>query len=198
MNKSVMEKIDEINQLKSEKEKSGRISFSARFLSRYIFERLAYFSVSNKFRVGCYKQIGVNIGEGVYIGNYVIFDRIFPEKIYIGDNTSIGDRCIITAHGNIPSETPLKNLYPRTVEETKIGSGIWIMPNCTIVPGANIGDYSVIATGAIVTKSIPPMTLAGGVPAKPIKDLSKELKPYLNNDHFDQLMKIRKKHGYEG
>jgi len=198
MTKSVWEKIDEINELKDDDRKQGRYSFAAGFFSRYIFERLAYFSMSNKFRVSCYKHMGVDIGKNVYLGNYIIFDRIFPEKVHIGDNTSIGDRCIITAHANIPSDTPLKKIYPRTLKETRIGTNIWIMPACIVTPGVNIGDFSVIASGAVVTRDVPPMVLAGGVPAKPLKDLSDLLKPLVDKDIFNNLMKKRKKMGYTG
>jgi acetyltransferase-like isoleucine patch superfamily enzyme len=198
MNKSIWDKVDEINELKDDDKKQGRYSFPMSFFSRYIFERLAFFSMSNKFRVGCYKNMGVDIGSEVYLGNYLIFDRIFPEKIHIGDNTSIGDRCIITAHANIPADTPLKKIYPRTMKETRIGTNVWIMPSCIITPGVTIGDFSVIASGAVITKDVPPMVLAGGVPAKPLKDLAGELKPLLEKDIFEKLVKARKKMGYTG
>jgi acetyltransferase-like isoleucine patch superfamily enzyme len=114
---------------------------------------------------------GVKIGKDVYIGHEVIFDRIFPDQIEIGDHTSIGDRAIITAHANIPSNTPLKKLYPRTINKVIIGKGVWIMPNVTIIPGVTIGDESVIATGSVVTKDVAPRTLVAGIPAKKMKDL---------------------------
>ena len=115
---------------------------------------------------------GVKIGEGVYIGHEVIFDRVFTDQITIGDNSSIGDRAIITAHANIPSNTILKKIYPRKVQPTTIGKGVWVMPNVTIIPGVTIGDESVIATGSVVTKDVPPRVLVGGVPAKILKDLN--------------------------
>ena len=118
---------------------------------------------------------GVKIGKGVYIGHEVMFDRVFTDQISIGDNTSVGDRTIITAHANIPSDTILKKLYPRKISKTRIGKGVWIMPNVTIIPGVVIGDESVIATGSVVTKDVPPRTLVGGVPAKILKDLEKDL-----------------------
>jgi len=164
-------KIDEILRLSGEKKRFGRIRFVFKFIERYLLERLAYFSPINNFRVFCYKNMDVKIGHGVFIGNYVIFDRIFPGKISIGDDTSIGDRCIITAHANIPSNSPLRLVYPRMVRETNIGKGVWIMPNCVIAPGAKIGDYSVIATGSVVTKDVPDLCLAAGVPARVVKKL---------------------------
>lgn len=168
-------KIDEILAIKGKKGRLARYSFAFAFLKRYLLERVAYFSFSTKFRVWCYKKMGVNIGKDVYIGNYVIFDRIFPERVFIGDSASIGDRCIITAHANIPSHSILKEKYPRIAKETIVGEGVWIMPACVITPGVRIGNNAVIATGAVVTKDVPEYCLAGGVPARVLKDLRKEV-----------------------
>ena len=62
-----------------------------------------------------------------------------------------------------------------------IGRGVWIMPGVTICPGVTVGDEAVVATGAVVTKDVPPRTLVAGVPAHVVKDLSPLLAPY-NND----------------
>ena len=114
---------------------------------------------------------GVRVGRDVYIGHDVLFDRAFPEQISIGDHTAIGDRCTITAHGCIPTQTPLKNIYPLEVKPVNIGRGVWIMPNVTIIYGVTIGDEAVVATGAVVARDVPPHTLVAGVPAKVIKQL---------------------------
>lgn len=173
MTRSTRAKVDEILAIDGKQgTRASRTRFLLSMVKRYLLERLAYFSPSNRFRVWCYRRIGVQIGKGVYIGNYVTFDRIFPRHIRVGNRTSIGDRCLITAHANIPSDTPLRAIYPRTVRDTTIGEGVWIMPNCTITPGVHIGDLAVVATGAVVTQDVPPKTLAGGVPAKILKDLS--------------------------
>ena len=100
-----------------------------------------------------YRWSGIHIGKRVYIGHDMLFDRAFPEQITIGDDTAIGDRCTITAHGCIPTQTPLKEVYPLTVKPV------------------TIGDEAVVATGAVVTRDVPPRTLVAGVPAKVIKQL---------------------------
>lgn len=118
-----------------------------------------------------YRSSGVRIGKRVYIGHDCLFDRAFPEQITIGDDTAIGDRCTITAHGCIPTQTPLKEIYPLAVKPVNIGKRVWIMPNVTIIYGVTIGDEAVIATGAVVTKDVPARTLVGGVPARILKQL---------------------------
>ena len=161
--------------------KSGRIArirYYIKFIWRFLLDKIAFFCFIKSLRTTLHRARGVNIGKGTYIGHEVMFDRVYTDQITIGECTSIGDRSIITAHANIPSNTPLQKIYPRKVMPTTIGNYVWIMPNVTIAPGITIGDYSVIATGSVVTKDIPEKSLAAGVPAKVVKDLSKQF----NND----------------
>lgn len=153
----------------------GKIRYGFRFLFRFFLDKIIFFCPIKPWRTVMHRWRGVKIGKGVYIGHEVMFDRVFTDQISIGDNTSVGDRTIITAHANIPSDTILKKLYPRKISKTRIGKGVWIMPNVIIIPGVVIGDESVIATGSVVTKDVPPRTLVGGVPAKILKDLEKDL-----------------------
>ena len=68
---------------------------------------------------------GINIEKNVYIGYYVIFDRIYPEEITIEDHVEIGDRTIISAHqGNLVN----RDNYPREIKPVTIKKGAWIMP----------------------------------------------------------------------
>lgn len=50
-----------------------------------------------------------------------------------------------------------------------IGNDVWIGFEAVIMPGVKIGDGAIIGTRAVVTKDVPPYTVVGGVPAKPIK-----------------------------
>ena len=53
--------------------------------------------------------------------------------------------------------------------DTVIGNDVWIGYEVVIMPGVKIGDGAVIGTRAVVTKDVPPYTIVGGVPAKPIR-----------------------------
>lgn len=59
----------------------------------------------------------------------------------------------------------------------KIGDHVWIGSNATILSGVSIGEWSVVAAGAVVTKDVPPMTVVGGVPARVIKKITKTEEP---------------------
>lgn len=51
----------------------------------------------------------------------------------------------------------------------KIGDHVWLCTGCSIMPGVTIGEGSVVATNAVVTKDVPPRSLVAGTPAKVIK-----------------------------
>ena len=53
-----------------------------------------------------------------------------------------------------------------------VGDHVWIGMNAIILPGVTIGRGAVIAAGAVVSKDVPPMTVVGGVPAKPLRQVT--------------------------
>lgn len=127
-------------------------------------------------------------GKGVWIGN----DNIMtPSTISMGDYSKIGNRCVIqSTHGeikfgistrlgdgvNIHGGNHVYNGVGNLIVENKkelgsdkpviLGNDIWIGANAIILAGVNIGDGCVIGAGSIVTKDIPPYSIAVGVPAK--------------------------------
>lgn len=50
-----------------------------------------------------------------------------------------------------------------------VGSDVWIGYEAVIMAGVTIGDGAIIGTRAVVTKDVPPYTIVGGLPARPIK-----------------------------
>jgi acetyltransferase-like isoleucine patch superfamily enzyme len=127
-----------------------------------IILKAANFIPIDGLRTEFYRAAGVRIGKDVFIGEDVLVDKLHPEAISIGDRAAIGARTIITAHQIIPTGTRLKRLYPETVFRTRIEHDVWIMPGVIIVPGVTIGHHSVIATGAVVHKDVPPYSVVVG------------------------------------
>lgn len=68
--------------------------------------------------------------------------------------------------------------------DTIIGNDVWIGYGATILSGLTIGDGSIIAAGALVTKSVDPYTVVGGNPAK-------EIKKRFDDKTIKQLIKIK-------
>jgi acetyltransferase-like isoleucine patch superfamily enzyme len=109
----------------------------------------------------------VKIGDGVQIGADVILETAYPEWISIGNGVQIGTRATVLAH--IHGLAPKKDQWNgyisvRIEDEANIGVGVIILPNVTIGRGA------VVNAGSVVTRSVPPMTMVQGNPAKPIAE----------------------------
>src|SRR5262245_57397385 len=67
-------------------------------LVRVLIQKLANLIPMDGARSRLYRASGVKIGSGVFIGEGVLFDKLHPEYIEIGDRAAIGARTIITAH----------------------------------------------------------------------------------------------------
>jgi len=96
----------------------------------------------------------------------------FGTQIYCFKKITIGKGCVIARHVLIIDSDAhhlLDSTRPMT-EEIKIGNNVWIGYRAMILKGVTIGDGSVIAAGAIVTKDVPEKCLVAGVPAKVIRE----------------------------
>ncbi len=102
------------------------------------------------------KMLGMQVGKDVSVGLMVMLDIIKPELIIIGDNSIIGYNTTILSHEYLIKEF---RYGPVT-----IGRNVLIGANCTILAGTEIGDYSIIAAGTVVSRDVPPRTMAGGNP----------------------------------
>jgi lipopolysaccharide O-acetyltransferase len=55
------------------------------------------------------------------------------------------------------------------IKDVIIGEGVWLGQRVCVLPGVTIGAHSIIGAGGIVTRDIPPYSIAVGIPAKVIK-----------------------------
>lgn len=116
-----------------------------------------------------YADFGKNIrfGKNVFINSACYFQD--QGGITIEDEVHIGPHCTLATvnHGIAPDLRA--TMYP---EPIVIGKNVWIGANVVVCPGITIGENSIIAAGAVVTKDVPDNVIAGGVPAKIIKTIS--------------------------
>ncbi len=100
------------------------------------------------------------------------------DQLYIGDYVCIGAEAVILMGGNHTHRTDWFSLYPfvenieRSYEgkgDTRIGDGAWIGMRAMIMPGIQIGEGAIVASGAIVTKNVAPYSVVAGNPAKVVK-----------------------------
>lgn len=148
---------------------TNKVLFGIKYFKNWVLERVASSCPIPSWRAKLHRMRGVNIGENVYIGYDVIFDRLHLELITIEDYAEIGDRCILSAHSRGSLTT--RDAYPRSTAPIKIGRGVSINPGCIITQGVEIGENSIIGTGSVVSRDISPNTLALGFPARVIKKL---------------------------
>ncbi|MFO7693752.1 MAG: acyltransferase [Vicinamibacterales bacterium] len=134
------------------------------------------------------RALGMRIGAGVALFTGTTIMR--PERIAVGDGSVVGFDCflggeaglVIGAQVNISSYSILLGgdhdldsadfrpvLAPIVIEDYA-----WLATRVTVVGGVRIGRGAVVATGAVVTRDVPPYHVVAGVPAKTIKTRNPE------------------------
>ena len=135
---------------------------------RKIMTELTGKKIDDTFRMfpPFYTDFGKNItiGKNVFINSGCHFQD--QGGIEIGDGCLIGHNVVLATinHDLYPENNRINHYAP-----IKLGKSVWVGSNSTILPGVTVGDWAVIAAGAVVTRDVPPMTIVGGVPAKVIR-----------------------------
>lgn len=111
----------------------------------------------------------LSIGKGAFI-NYGA-DICAMTYIKIGEECRIGTHCIIMDSDFHHIELERRDQKPAPAGVT-LEPYTWIGNRVTILKGVCIGYGSVVAAGSVVTKSVPPMSVVGGVPARVIRQIS--------------------------
>lgn len=113
----------------------------------------------------------IEIGSNCSIGDYVHISSV--NRIVIGDGVLTGRRVSIldNDHGDSSFESLTLPPVERDLvySEVVIGKNVWIGDKVTILKGVHIGEGTVVAANAVVTKDIPAYSIVGGCPAKIIK-----------------------------
>lgn len=121
----------------------------------------------------------IEIADGVSIGPKVLLDG--RRGLFIGRNTVIGYGAIIWTLNHDYNDIN----FSGKGAPVSIGNYVWICSNSIILPGIKIGDGAVIASGAIVTRDVPPYAVVAGIPAKIIKYREKKNYIYGYNSKKD-------------
>ena len=115
-----------------------------------------------------YTDFGRNIilGENVFINACCQFQD--QGGIEIGDGSLIGHNVVFATLNHDINPERRQVCIPGPI---KVGKNVWIGSNATILSGVKIGDNSIVAAGAVVTKDVENNTIVGGVPARFIKKI---------------------------
>lgn len=131
----------------------------------------------NKFELGARSTIEdfctINNGVGdVFIGDGTLIgmSNVIIGPVNIGNNVIFAQNIVASGlnHEYRDIDVPI-SLQKTIVTPIIVEDDCWIAANAVITAGVTIGKHSVVAAGAVVTKSIPPYSVAAGNPAKVIK-----------------------------
>lgn len=109
------------------------------------------------------------IGKKTRIQPHVCLWASPNAKIIIGDYSGLGPHTMLFSSNHQYKFGEIYIQQPWVEKDIVIGKNVWVGSGCIIMSGVTIGEGSVIAAGSVVTKDIPPLSLAAGIPAKVIK-----------------------------
>lgn len=131
--------------------------------------------------LGCYfwfygpsalRRSGLVIGEHTRVNRKCLIDARGPVRI--GDNVSISAEVVIlTAQHRVNDPSFRVESKPVVVEDN-----VWVGMRALILPGVTLGRGSVVAAGAVVTRSVPPLAIVAGVPARQVGERAAEAAAY--------------------
>ena len=107
------------------------------------------------------------IGSETYVNRYTIFDA--HVQLHVGRRVMIGPHCYFTDanHGSDPGSSVQSQ--PMHHQPLIIEDEAWIGAHVTVLPGVRVGRGAIVAAGAVVTRDVPAMGIAAGVPARVIR-----------------------------
>ena len=108
----------------------------------------------------------IKIGKNVFINHASSFLDL--GGITIEDEVLIGPKVNLITENHPVNPSQRKSLILNSI---LIKKNAWIGAGATILPGVTVGENSIIAAGALVTKDVPDNTIVGGVPAKIINSI---------------------------
>jgi len=133
----------------------------------------------------------ISIGSNVSIGERAFFNAT-NSHIYIGSNIAFAPNVTIRGGnhrydivGKWITDYSLGDKRPEDDQPVYVEDDCWIGTNVTILRGVTIGRGSIIAAGSVVSRSTPPYTICGGIPARVLKLRWKTAQDIL--DHERQL-----------
>jgi acetyltransferase-like isoleucine patch superfamily enzyme len=133
-------------------------------LDRGTLETDGYVALAEGVQINVGESGVVRIGEDTYINA--------NSRVLCTDSIEIGARCAISWSVEIidfDGHAIIEPARPSTAP-IRIGDDVWIGARATILKGVEIGAGAIVAAGSVVTRSIPPRSLAGGNPARILRE----------------------------
>lgn len=125
-------------------------------------------------RLGTYHVGGeIAIGGGCVLSTGLSLHC--AEHVTVGDLTIIGEYSTIADSRHLRTKPGVPIHHATTTAPITIGSNVWMGAHVVIALGTNVGDQSMVAAGAVVTRDVPAGWLVAGVPAREIRESAVEI-----------------------
>jgi galactoside O-acetyltransferase len=124
--------------------------------------------LSTNVMLSC-KNGSITIGDSTGINAGTIIQSTSGCPVVIGEDGIIGQMCFVVGGGNYNfdrTDLPIRMQGIRDDGGVKIGDNVWLGGKVTVLGGSSIGTGSVVAAAAVVTGSLPPDSMARGIPAR--------------------------------
>ena len=143
-------------------------------------------------RMAAYARGGVAF-EDHHTGVIMLDSEVYaPRQLRIGSSSAIGRHCVLDARGwitigrnvNISSHARLQTAkhllddpdFAHRLSPIVIGDRVWIAEGAFVLGGVTIGEGAVVAAGAVVTGDVEPYCVVAGIPARKIRERSRDLR----------------------
>ena len=138
--------------------------------TRALLRRMGCHPVADDMRV--FAPLHINYGPGVSFGRDCFLNfgctLLALGGITIADGAFIGPHCVLATEFH--PEEPARR-HQLLTKPIVIGRNAWLGANVTVLAGVTIGENAIVAAGSVVTKDVPPDTVAVGTPARLLRKI---------------------------
>ena len=145
----------------------------------------------------CIVDANAKIGRNVYIAAFACI-RADEGEIEIGDCTSVQETCVVHGKG-VKIGKNVTVGHGAIIHGCTVSDNVLVGMNATLLNGCVVGEWSIIAAGAVVTEGmkIPPNSVAAGVPAKVLRQTTEKDRQLIAESCENYLGKLKKLGKYE-
>jgi len=171
-------------------------SFSKISIGDYSQIRQFTWIICSEVSIGKYTEIApfvwiwgagrLEIGNKCYIGSQCIIN-LRRNNFKMGEYAGLGPGSIVYTHGQW---LPYTQGWPRTYGDVILEDYAWVPAKVFLSPGVKVGTKSIVGSGSIVTRDIPPYSFAAGVPAKVIQPIDKMITLLDQDELFRRAVEI--------
>ena len=152
-------------------------------MAELFFNRVLTHVPVNALRVRFLAFLGATLGAHTYL--FSSSEYLAPENLRIAGQVHVGRFCQIDARGGIEigenvviashvllitaDHDPDDPMFPGRFGSIRIHDRVWIGSRATVLQGVAIGEGAVVSAGSVVVDDVPPWTIVGGVPARPLR-----------------------------